>query len=124
MDDEPFRVTFGARVKEAREAAGLTQTQLANRLGRTRSSVANIEAGRQIPSVEVAARCSQALGCDPGWLLSGRMYPYPVRPLVRPADLREIVESAELLAQRTREVERRANPLPPSSSVDEGNPDR
>lgn len=68
---DTFSKSFGSRVKEAREAAGLTQTQLADRLGMTRSSVANIEAGRQKPAVATAARCADVLRCDPGWLLSG-----------------------------------------------------
>jgi transcriptional regulator with XRE-family HTH domain len=40
-------IAIGRRVKEARQHAGLTQTELASRLELTRSSVANIEAGRQ-----------------------------------------------------------------------------
>lgn len=75
--DEPFRVAFGKRVKHAREAAGLNQAELARRLGRTRSSVANIEAGRQTPSAEMAERCAQILRCDPGWLLAGEQVAPP-----------------------------------------------
>lgn len=37
----------GARIRELREAAQLTQRQLADSVGLTRSSIANIEAGRQ-----------------------------------------------------------------------------
>jgi transcriptional regulator with XRE-family HTH domain len=68
---EAFATAFGARVKHAREAAGLNQAELARRLSRTRSSVSNIEAGRQTPSAEMAAQCAQILRCDPGWLLAG-----------------------------------------------------
>lgn len=42
-----FYAQLGRRVRDAREAAGVTQEQLANRLGLTRGSVANLEAGRQ-----------------------------------------------------------------------------
>lgn len=44
---------FGERVKQARELIGFTQTELANRLGITQSSVAQIESGRLSPSVEL-----------------------------------------------------------------------
>ncbi len=66
-----FSVAFGARVKEAREKAKLSQSELAKRLGLTRSSVANIEAGRQHPTVERAAMIVRVVRCDPGWLLAG-----------------------------------------------------
>lgn len=70
-DDLFFSVAFGTRVKEAREKATLSQTELARRLGLTRSSVANIEAGRQHPTVGRAAMIAQVTRCDPGWLLAG-----------------------------------------------------
>jgi transcriptional regulator with XRE-family HTH domain len=71
MGEEFSWPAFGARVKEAREAADLTQTELARRLGMTRSSVANFEAGRQKPTVEKAVEVAVALRCDPAWLLVG-----------------------------------------------------
>lgn len=44
---------FGERVKQARELHGLTQTRLAEQLGITQSSVAQIESGRLVPSDEL-----------------------------------------------------------------------
>jgi len=38
---------IGRRIRDARQQADITQTSLAKRLGKTRSSVANFEAGRQ-----------------------------------------------------------------------------
>jgi transcriptional regulator with XRE-family HTH domain len=61
---------FGQRVAEARKEAGLTQTQLGNRLGRTRSTVANIEAGRQNPGVDLVLRIAQVLSVPAGWLMN------------------------------------------------------
>jgi transcriptional regulator with XRE-family HTH domain len=60
----------GQRVAEARHEAGLTQTQLGNRIGRTRSSVANIEAGRQNPGADLVLRIAQVLSVPAGWLLN------------------------------------------------------
>jgi len=49
----------------AREAAGLTQQQLADRLGKPQSYVSKIESGeRRIDPVELV-RHAQALGADP-----------------------------------------------------------
>ena len=65
--------TYGSRLRQCRETSGLTQAQLANHLGLTRSSIANIEADRQRPLVDDAARAAQVLGVDPAWLAFGRM---------------------------------------------------
>jgi transcriptional regulator with XRE-family HTH domain len=62
---------YGQRIKSARVACGFTQTMLADRLGLTRSSVANIEAGRQVSTVEQAMNIAAALSIDPRWLLTG-----------------------------------------------------
>ena len=53
---------IGALVREGREAAGLTQTQLAERIGASRFWVAAFETGK--PSVELglALKAIQALG--------------------------------------------------------------
>lgn len=78
MTDELFFwPAFGERVAKARNAAGITQTELAKRLGLTRSSVANIEAGRQHPTVEKASMLATVLRCDPGWLLAGEQQAPP-----------------------------------------------
>lgn len=53
---------YGDWLKEQREAAGLTQQQLADRAIMTRSHIAHIEAGRRVPSKEDARRLDRALG--------------------------------------------------------------
>lgn len=52
------------RVREAREALGLSQAELAERAGLTRQSVGAIEAGRATPSVHAALRLARALDAD------------------------------------------------------------
>ncbi len=69
---------FGQRVAEARQRSNLTQTQLANRMGRTRSTVANIEAGRQSPPIDQVLRIAQVLNEDVGWLLGVDVVEPPV----------------------------------------------
>lgn len=50
---------FDLRVR--RENFNLTQAQLAEKVGVDRSTIANIEAGRMRPSVDVAKRLGEAL---------------------------------------------------------------
>jgi molybdate-binding protein/DNA-binding XRE family transcriptional regulator len=51
------------RVRELRDARGLSQTALATAIGLTRQSVHAIEAGRAIPAVDVALRIARVLDC-------------------------------------------------------------
>ncbi|MFE0473234.1 helix-turn-helix domain-containing protein [Streptomyces sp. NPDC058947] len=66
---ERFYLAVGLRVREARTAARMTQAQLAEGLGLTRSSVANVEAGRQRTPLHVFAMIAEALDVDPSKLL-------------------------------------------------------
>ncbi|WP_404950030.1 helix-turn-helix transcriptional regulator [Streptomyces sp. ARC12] len=54
--------TYGTWLKAQREAAGLTQQQLADITLMTRSHISHIEAGRRMPSEEDARRLDMALG--------------------------------------------------------------
>jgi transcriptional regulator with XRE-family HTH domain len=67
----PYYVQLGARIRDARKAAELTQTELAAEVGLERSSIANMEAGRQQPSADRVMAIGMALGADPRWLLTG-----------------------------------------------------
>jgi ribosome-binding protein aMBF1 (putative translation factor) len=49
-------------VYRARESAGLTQTELARRMGTTQSAIAAIEAGARTPTVELLERLARACG--------------------------------------------------------------
>jgi DNA-binding XRE family transcriptional regulator len=55
---------FGERVKTARESAKLTQQMLATKVGLSRASVANIEAGRQRIVLHQAIQIAGALSLD------------------------------------------------------------
>lgn len=44
---EPFYAELGKRLRRARKMAGCSQARLANYVGMSRSSIANIESGRQ-----------------------------------------------------------------------------
>lgn len=55
-------VRLGARLKQLRVAAGLTQAELARRTGIHRPNIARVEAGRHTPSLETIARLASAIG--------------------------------------------------------------
>jgi len=51
------------RLREAREAAGLTQAQLAERVGVSRKTVNTVENGVFVPSTIVALKLAKAFDC-------------------------------------------------------------
>ena len=53
---------LGARLRELRLAAGLTQAELARRTGIHRPNIARVEAGRHTPSLDTLARLASAIG--------------------------------------------------------------
>jgi HTH-type transcriptional regulator/antitoxin HipB len=52
------------RVRDAREHVGLTQAELAARIGSTQPAVARLEAGGSIPSIATLRRIATALGFE------------------------------------------------------------
>jgi len=55
---------LGNRLRELREAKGLTQAQLADLIGVSRKTVNTVENGVIIPSTVVALKLAGALGCS------------------------------------------------------------
>src|SRR5262249_62209641 len=67
--DRPDRHTLSALgsghlIREARRLGGLTQAELARRLGTTQSAVSNWERGVDIPRVDTLARILEACGLE------------------------------------------------------------
>jgi transcriptional regulator with XRE-family HTH domain len=56
---------IGDRVKRARQSAGVSQAKLAKKLGMSRTSVVNIEAGRQRAPLHVLWQIGEILGTEP-----------------------------------------------------------
>lgn len=57
----PVYEVVGALI-DARHAAGLTQAQLAERMGTKQSVIARLETARRLPSLEMVARYAAATG--------------------------------------------------------------
>jgi transcriptional regulator with XRE-family HTH domain len=70
---------FGAQVRERRDALGLTQLELSGRIGLTRGSVANIEAGRQSVMLHQFLAIAAALTLTPQQLLPADAETSPTR---------------------------------------------
>ena len=58
------QMVSGDLIKEARLRAGLTQTELADRLGKAQSEVARWERGAVLPSLESLRRVVRACGLE------------------------------------------------------------
>lgn len=90
------QVVFGQRLRNMRRARGLSQHDLAFAAGLSRTSVANIEAGRQDTRVSSVILFARALRTTVGYLLGEEA---PVM-MARVADRQG--ELAEALAELTR----------------------
>ena len=64
------RARLGARLRELRLEAGLTQAELARRTGIHRPNIARVEAGRHTPSLETLSRLATAIGVPTTRVLS------------------------------------------------------
>jgi transcriptional regulator with XRE-family HTH domain len=68
--------TPGSRVRAAREAAGLSQAELARKLGWTPGAVSGIEIGYRLPSLDRLYAIAAVIGCSPH-LLDDRLTQRP-----------------------------------------------
>ena len=68
---EAIYLAFGVRIRMIRETLGLSQAELAKRVGLERTSVVNIEGGRQRVLVDDIEKFARALGVTPKHLLKG-----------------------------------------------------
>lgn len=68
---EPVYRLLGAKIEQTRTILGWTQQELANKVGLTRTSVCNIEAGRQRLLLHDVEKFSAAFNMQPKYLLRG-----------------------------------------------------
>lgn len=69
LDHELLNKQIGSRIKQRRTKSGMTQIELAKRVGLSRTSIANIEAGQQCPPLPVLYSICHELGTEPNALL-------------------------------------------------------
>lgn len=63
----------GALISAQRRAQGMTQQQLADRIGVTNRAVSKWETGQGLPDIDVLPELAQALGCTVDELLAGKL---------------------------------------------------
>ncbi len=68
---EPCYILFGARIRQIREMLGITQDELRKKVGLTRTSITNIEAGRQRVLLHDVTKFALAFGITEKNLMKG-----------------------------------------------------
>lgn len=58
------RIRIGSRLRELREAQGLTTTQLGERCGLTQSTISKVENGKWSVSLDILSKVCEALGAE------------------------------------------------------------
>jgi len=69
LSDEERRKQFGARIKSMRKSLGLTQADLAKKIGVTKQAITTYETGIREPSFRNLIKLSRALNVTTDWLL-------------------------------------------------------
>ena len=64
-------MTTGERIRQARKSAGMTQAELAHKLGISAAGIAQWENDLRNPKIETLRKLADALGVTPGYLLYG-----------------------------------------------------
>lgn len=88
-------MNVGQRIKELREAAGLSINQLARLAGIGQSTLSYIEMGQRTPTVDTLLLICKALGITPVEFFKG--YQFDIPP-----DLRQLLREAESLTPEQR----------------------
>ena len=64
VNDSKLHRLIGETLRDRRKQTGMTQTDLASKVGLLRTSITNIEAGRQKPPIQVLYNICLALGIE------------------------------------------------------------
>ena len=73
-------MTLGERIREQREAKGMTQLELAHKIGySTTGAISLIEAGKRDISLEKVKEIARALDVTPHWLMGWSASPHDTK---------------------------------------------
>lgn len=61
-------MSFSSNLKQAMAAKGITQTELAESIGKGRSSISQYIAGKNLPKADIQVMIAEVLGCTVEWL--------------------------------------------------------
>lgn len=99
---------FGEHLRAHRASQGLTQDELAAKVGLKRSSIANMEAGRQSPPLVVALDIATVLGTPLGALIGEIDDPIANQMVEVLADIARLEEEAATAQVALRDAKRKA----------------
>ncbi len=111
MSEQEFNLIFASREKQLRKEANMTQKQLADKLGVTRTCVANWETGARAPQKDIIAKLSVMFGVSADYLFGRteerhKIYTPPVREmdfsLLNSLGMSRMIEYFELLRSNPR----------------------
>lgn len=85
-------MSFGEKIKHARETMGLSQGKLAKLSGLAQSSISYIESGNKKPNIETVMILAKALDLAPSYLLDNAQVDEALPP-----NLAELVKAASRL---------------------------
>lgn len=83
-------MSFGSRLKARREQLGITQIQLAQKLGITKGAVGNYEAEISSPKADILYRVFDVLQCDANYLFQDEMKMQTYRDRATPEEMTHI----------------------------------
>jgi len=72
MPASEISTSISERLREAREASGLSQGQVAKKLGFHRPTITEIEAGRRKVTAQEVESFADIYGVPAGWIVSGQ----------------------------------------------------
>lgn len=84
MGNENSLKMLGFRIKEARKSNGLSQDDLAKKVGTSKSVISGYEAGKNDPAQSMVIKLSEALKVSINWLMFGdelKQYPKNILPI-------------------------------------------
>ena len=70
-------MSFGSRLKERREQLGITQIQLAEKLGVSKGAIGNYETDLNSPKATILYKVFEVLNCDANYLFQDEMNESP-----------------------------------------------
>jgi transcriptional regulator with XRE-family HTH domain len=85
MDDDLWP-GIAERITEARDGAGLDQTELGEAIGLSKGAIGNYERGDRTPSLAALHQIAKATGRDIHWLISGATYQDPLDRIEKKLD--------------------------------------
>lgn len=94
-------MSIGSRMKTRREELGMTQTQLAEKIGVTKGAVGNYETDANSPKASMMYRIFEALQCDANYLYQDDMF--DAASVMLPEDEREMLRLYKQLNQEGKE---------------------